>query len=151
MKNGMWALFVILLLLGAALPAAQAQADGGIQQAMSPEEFHRSGLDKLRPEEVKNLNRWLAGDRAAIVKKASARAARASDLTVSRVVGSFSGLSGATIIRLENGTVWKQANAEDHYGPSPVENPGAAVFHSAFGFKMRIEGVPEFYVNQVRR
>lgn len=150
MKTGICAFFVVLSLLSGLLPAAQAQGDGGIQQAMSPEEFHRSGLDKLSPGELKNLNQWLAGDRAAVAKKASTRAARASDLTVSRVVGSFSGLSGGTIIRLENGTVWKQANVDDHFGPSPVENPGAAVFHSAFGFKMRIEGVPEFYVNQIR-
>jgi len=70
---------------------------------------------------------------------------------VSRVSGGFHGLTGKTIIQLEDGTVWRQANKYDHWGASPIDEPGAAVVHTAMGFKMRIEGVPEFYVNPVRK
>jgi hypothetical protein len=135
-------------------PAMRAQDQESIKQAMSPEEFHKAGLDKLSDEELRNLDRWLKGDREKTAQKAEKAAARTSktkmDLVVSRVSGSFSGLTGRTIIQLEDGTVWRQANKYDHYGASPVDHPGAAVVHSSFGYKMRIEGVPEFYVNPVR-
>jgi hypothetical protein len=133
-------------------PALRAQDEGGIKQAMSPEEFHKAGLDKLTDEELGNLDRWLKGDREKTAKKAAERTSRTKmDLVVSRVAGSFSGLTGKTVIQLEDGTVWKQANSLDHYGASPVDHPGAAVVRSVFGYKMRIEGVPEFYVNPVRK
>jgi hypothetical protein len=133
-------------------PAIRAQDEESIKQAMSPEEFHQAGLDKLTDEELRNLDRWLRGDREKTAKKAAARTSRTKmDLVVSRVSGSFPGLTGRTIIQLEDGTVWRQANKYDHFKGSPVDHPGAAVVHSAFGFKMRIEGVPEFYVNPVRK
>ncbi len=45
------------------VPHLHAQEEGSIKQAMSPEEFHRAGLDKLSDEELRNLDRWLRGDR----------------------------------------------------------------------------------------
>jgi hypothetical protein len=133
-------------------PAIRAQDEESIKQAMSPEEFHQAGLDKLTDEELRNLDRWLQGDREKTARKAAARTSRTKmDLVVSRVAGRFSGLTGRTVIELTDGTVWRQANALDHYGGSPVENPGAVVIRSVFGYKMRIEGVPEFYVDPVRR
>jgi hypothetical protein len=144
------ALFCALVFFVA--PQLQAQDEGSIRQAMSPEEFHKAGLDKLSDDELRNLDRWLKGDREKTAKKASTRASKAKmDLIVSRVNGSFGGLGGGTVIELEDGTAWKQANADDHFGRSPVDHPGAAVIHGIFGYKMRIEGVPEFYVDPVRR
>src|SRR6478752_6337998 len=152
MKNSFVAPALFCALVFFALPHLHAQGEGGIKQAMSPEEFHKAGLDKLSDEELRNLDRWLAGDREKTAKKAAARTSRTKmDLVVSRVAGSFPGLTGRTIIQLEDGTMWRQANKYDHYGASPVDHPGAAVVHSAFGYKMRIEGVPEFYVNPVRK
>jgi hypothetical protein len=72
------------------------------------------------------------------------------DLLVSRVDGTFTGLTGRTVIRLEDGTVWKQANADDRYRPKVTDHPAAAVIHGVFGYKMRIEGTQEFYVDPVR-
>ena len=135
-----------------AAPQLQAQDEGSIRQAMSPEEFHKAGLDKLSDEELGNLDRWLKGDREKTAKKAATRTSKAKmDLIVSRVNGSFGGLGGGTVIELEDGTAWKQANVDDHFRGSPVDHPGAAVIHGIFGYKMRIEGVPEFYVDPVRR
>src|SRR5438552_1340714 len=133
-------------------PVMRAQDEESIKQAMSPEEFHNAGLDKLSDEELRNLDRWLAVDREKTAKKVAARTSRTKmDLVVSRVAGSFPALTGRSIIQLEDGTVWRQANKYDHFKGSPVDHPGAAVVHSAFGYKMRIEGVPEFYVNPVRK
>lgn len=144
---------LVILSVGAALFAsnARAQDQGSIRDAMSPQEFHRAGLEKLSPEELQNLDRWLQGDREKTAKKASAVTARTKmDVIVSRVNGSFGGLGGGTIVELEDGTKWKQANADDHFRGSPVDHPGAAVVHGVFGYKMRIEGAAEFYVDPVR-
>ena len=140
------------VLISFVVPQLQAQDEGSIKQAMSPEEFHKAGLDKLSDEELRNLDRWLRGDREKTAKKASAKTSKAKmDLIVSRVNGSFGGLSGGTVIELEDGTAWKQANVDDRFRGSPVDHPGAAVIRGVFGYKMRIEGVPEFYVDPVRR
>src|SRR5207249_8968684 len=145
--------FGLFLILGFLEPAfaAREETSGSIQEMMSPEEFKAAGLNKLSPEELQKLDAWLQGYRQVAEKKATARAERTKlDLLVSRVDGSFNGLTGGTVIRLEDGTAWKQANAEDHFRPRVTDHPGAVVIHTLFGYKMRIEGTPEFYVDPVR-
>src|SRR5439155_21094244 len=125
------ALFCALVFL--VVPQLQAQDEGGIKQAMSPEEFHKAGLDKLSDEELRNLDRWLRGDREKTAKKASAKTSKAKmDLIVSRVNGSFGGLSGGTVIELEDGTASKQANADDRFRGSPADHHGSEVVHGYF-------------------
>ncbi|SRR2546426_7601764 len=143
----------LFFILGLAEPtrAAPKETSGSIQEMMSPEEFSAAGLNKLSPEELQKLDAWLQGYRQVAEKKATARAERTKlDLLVSRVDGSFNGLTGGTVIRLEDGTAWKQANADDHFRPRVTDHPGAVVIHTLFGYKMRIEGTPEFYVDPVR-
>ena len=135
--------------------AAQEEVSGGIQQMMTPEQFKAAGLNKLSPDELQKLDAWMQGYRevaeAKAEKKATARAERTKmDLIVSRVDGRFDGLMGRTIIRLEDGTAWKQANADDRYRPKVTDHPAAAVIHGVFGYKMQIEGTQEFYVDPVR-
>src|SRR5436305_6471230 len=97
------ALFCALVFF--AVPHLHAQGEGGIKQALSPEEFHKAGLDKLSDEELRNLDRWLSGDPEKTAKKAAAKTSKAKmDPTVSRVNGSFGGLSGGTVIELADGT-----------------------------------------------
>ena len=122
---------------------------------MTPEEFKAAGLNKLSAEELQKLDAWMQGYRQvteqAGEKKGTARARSAAkmDLIVSRVDGQFNGLTGRTMIRLEDGTVWKQANADDRYRSKNTDHPAAAVIHGIFGYKMRIEGTQEFYVDPV--
>jgi hypothetical protein len=135
--------------------AAREKMSDDIQQIMTPEEFKAAGLNKLSPEELAKLNAWLQGYRQvteqAAEKKATARAERTKlDVLVSRVDGTFDGLTGRTIIRLEDGTVWKQANADDRYRSRNPDHPAAAVIHGMFGYKMQIEGTQPFYVDPVR-
>jgi hypothetical protein len=151
----------LLLILGSVAGLCVAQEDSGasIQQMMTPEEFKAAGLDKLSSEELQKLDAWLQGYRQTTEKKASAIAEKKAgertaktklDMLVSRVDGSFEGLKGRTVIKLEDGTAWKQANAEDRFRPTVTDHPGAVVSHTVFGYKMRIEGTPEFYVDPVR-
>ena len=139
--------------------AAPTEMSGSIKEVMSPEEFKAAGLNKLSAEELQKLDAWLQGYRQvteqAAEKKATAKASAEShakmDLLVSRVDGTFNGLMGRTVIRLEDGTVWKQANADDRYRAKVTDHPAAAVIHGVFGYKMRIEGTQEFYVDPVRK
>src|SRR6266576_3029545 len=143
----------LFFILGLAEPtrAAPKETSGSIQEMMSPEEFSAAGLNKLSPEELQKLDAWLQGYRQVAEKKATARAERTKlDLLVSRVAGNFGGLTGRTVSSLEDGTVWKQANPDDRFRPRVTDHPAAVVLHGIFGYKMRIEGTPEFYVDPVR-
>jgi hypothetical protein len=151
--------FCVMLAGVAPAGAAQPETSGSIKEVMSPEEFKAAGLNKLSAEELEKLDAWLQGYRQvteqAAEKKATAKASAEShakmDLLVSRVDGTFQGLTGRTIIRLEDGTVWKQANADDRYRAKVTDHPAAAVIHGVFGYKMRIEGTQEFYVDPMRK
>ena len=146
----------------------------GVEETMRPEEFKAAGLDKLSEDELQHLDAWLQGYRQSTQKKAAEQAqAKAEveikkatekateeanktartklDSLVSRVDGNIDGLKGHTQIRLEDGTVWKQVNADDHYRATITDHPAAVVLHTTFGYKMRIEGMPEFYVDPVVR
>jgi len=128
-----------------------------LQDMMTAEEFRAAGLEKLSAEELKNLNAWLQGFREVAetkaAEKATAKAKKEAKLeqTLSRVDGTFTGLTGRTIIKLQDGTVWKQANIDDRYRAQVTDHPAAFVSRGPFGWKMRIEGTPEFYVNPVRK
>src|SRR6478735_9315087 len=96
------------VMLGCVEPvrAAQPEMSGSIKEVMSPEEFNAAGLNKLSAEELQKLDAWLQGYRQvteqAAEKKATAKASRTKmDLIVSRVDGTFNGLTGRTVIRLE--------------------------------------------------
>ena len=141
----------------------------GLQKMMSPDEFTAAGLDKLSPAELEYLESWMRNYRQTAEKKAADKAAarataevtaettkkvRASifnkrEPIVSRINGTMGPLTGRTLITLEDGTKWKQANLEDRYRPRVTDHPAAVVLHSTFGYKMRIEGMPDFYVNPV--
>ena len=145
----------------------------GVEETMRPEEFKASGLDKLSEDELQHLDAWLQGYRQSTQKKAAEKAqAQAQeeikvatqkateeakktamtrfDSTVSRVDGTIDGLKGRTQIRLDDGTLWKQANADDRFRATNQDHPPASVIRTSFGYKMRIEGMPEFYVDPVR-
>jgi len=137
---------------------------------MTPDEFKAAGLDKLSEDELQHLDAWLQGYKQTAEKRATEQAEKKADVEIkkaaadakvgqkklmvdrvtSRVDGSFLGLTGGTVIKLEDGTVWKQANKEDRYRCPVTDHPLVSVAHSAFGYKMRMEGTPEFYVNPVR-
>jgi hypothetical protein len=147
--------FCVMLVRVEPASAAPPEVSGSIKEMMSPEEFKAAGLNRLSADELQRLDAWLQGYRQvteqAAEKKATARASRTKmDLIVSRVDGTFNGLTGRTIIRLEDGTVWKQANADDRYRARVTDHPAAAVIHGVFGYKMRLEGTQEFYVDPVR-
>src|SRR2546430_429657 len=146
----------------------------GVEETMRPEEFKAAGLDKLSEDELQHLDAWLKGYRQSTQKKAAEQAQAKAEVEIkkatekateeanktartkldslaSRVDGSIDGLKGHTQIRLEEGTVWKQGNPDAHYRATVHDHPAAVVLHTTFGYKMRVEGMPEFYVDPVVR
>jgi len=145
-------------------------------QEMSPDEFKKAGLDKLSPDELRTLNEWLKGYRHAAETKAAEQATQetkeqakqeataeakqkfgrgfmTTDRIFSRIDGEFHGLKKYTkkmIIRLEDGTVWKQVNESDNLEAKLTDHPPVMVTHSMVGYKMHVIGAGEFYVNPVR-
>jgi len=61
---------LLLMSIALALPVAAFAADQYVplQQRMSPEEFKAAGLDKLSPDELKNLDNWLSGHGKVVTK-----------------------------------------------------------------------------------
>lgn len=132
-----------------------------IQDSMTADEFKAAGLDKLSEDELKSLNAWLQGYRQKaetkaaekateeVTKKVAKESRTKMDSALSRVDGTFTGLTGRTIIKLEDGSVWRQANADDRYRAQVTDRPPVKVTHTTFGYKMRIVGTGEFYVDPV--
>ncbi len=140
---------------------------------MTPEEFQAAGLNKLSEDELQHLDAWLQGYRQTTEKHATEEAQKKADVEIkkateqarvaapperkllvdrvtSRIDGTFVGLTGHTVIKLEDGTAWKQGNKDDRYKSPVTDHPMASVVKGPFGYKMRIEGTPEFYVNPIR-
>ena len=93
----------------------------GTRRISNPEEFKAAGLNKLLSEELEKLNAWLQGYREATEKVTEKK-------TEKRVARSFF-----------------------HHEPIVSgDHPGAAVVWAGLGYKMRIQGVAEFYVNPVK-
>lgn len=104
-------------------------------------------------EEIKKANEKAEQAQKAteVAKKEAASSRTKLDSLVSRVDGTIDGVKGHAVIRLEDGTVWKQTNPDDRYPATVKDRPTAIVMHTTFGYKMRIEGMPEFYVDPVVR
>ena len=147
--------FALSVSLGGLTSAFAEDETPGIQQAMTPEEFKAAGLEKLTPNELAKLNAWLQGDRAKAAKKAEKKAAERESraklsLIVSRIDGVWNGVVPGEVIRLEDGSKWKLANQDEHYGGF-ADHPAVAVYKNGmFGWKMRVSRIAEFYVLQVK-
>jgi hypothetical protein len=105
-----------LLLAATAFPATSIAAEKdfpGIEHLMTADEFARAGLDKLTPAQMAALHDWLvhytAGP-ADVVQKTSVEVKKASEdfRIVAHVLPPFTGWTGQTIFRLDNGQAWRQ-------------------------------------------
>jgi hypothetical protein len=113
-------LLPLLMSVALAVPLAAQAADQYVplQQRMSPEEFKAAGLDKLSPDELKNLDSWLSGHGKTATKMVDQSgnpvfypSSEKAGPIQARVQGEFGGFTGHTEFTLDNGQVWKQADA----------------------------------------
>jgi hypothetical protein len=122
-----------------ALGVSAAEDDfPGFKKLMTVAEFEATGLDKLSGTELEALNKWLirytAGDAQILQGSSEAvREAKKSYSVESRITGEFSGWTGKTIFRLENGQVWQQrlSGRYPYRGPA---NPKVLISRNFLGF-----------------
>lgn len=172
------ALWIALLLAGI-VPASA----GEFASTLTQEKLRASGLTKLTPEELAQLEVFIENYKTGAVEKAvvaappprsqpsPAEAPKAAEsrsilpdwvgalITLkraenapakkqeaqaleSRLVGDFSGWTGRTNFKLENGQVWTQVNGDAYPYTPPLKSPKVRIFPATFGsFWLEIEGV----------
>lgn len=158
-------------LAGAAASArAQAPAAGtpaplaenaSLKQLMTPEEFKAAGLNKLSPDQLAHLERFLQGYHEQTVQQVAKAteervnpAPKRNQATRSPVVenainGPFEGLTGRTRVVLKNGSIWQQANENDKFR-CHLDSPDVVLVRNIAGYKMYVTGAPHwFYAKQI--
>lgn len=120
-----------------------------IQELMGSAAFREAGLEKLSPEQLSALNRWLAEYTIRVMRigagyvtsEAVAEDKPSGEVIESHIAGSFHGWSGETVFKLENGQYWQQAeyDYEYHY----AYRPEVLIYPSGGKFAMKVEGMDE--------
>ena len=109
----------LALILLATVTVASAQSQPStLEERMSQAEFRAAGLDKLSPDELKQLNGWLDAHGGSAVKYVSSSGAPVfypdegdRETIDQHLVGLFSGWRGHTVFTLDNGQQWQQAES----------------------------------------
>ena len=134
---------------------------------MNVTQFDRAGLNKLTADEIKELNAWLNQYLASRPGKAIAPATPRSIVPLpaaatsvvsfgadsmppeespgqltrieTRIAGPFTGWTGDTIFKLENGQVWKQA-AAGYFTNIQLDHPEVVIKKLSFGYLLTLPG-----------
>ena len=127
--------FAFMIAASASSSIAQTTAPT-LEERMSEAQFKSYGLDKLSAEELRGLNEWLQQRGLASSAPEGATPAvdagqdprlgfrgKSSDRVAvnARLVGEFTGWSGNTIFKLDNGQEWQQAEPGSQSGQR-IEN-----------------------------
>ena len=140
----------LALVLALAAFGAQAQEFSSLEERMSDSEFKAAGLDKLTPEELAALNAWLQNRTKRTAPavtyvppsedRTGFRDPVDSDGVVSRIAGEFTGWTGKTQFKLENGQVWEQAEGTSMRGVN-VDSPAVTIRPAFMGsWLLKVEG-----------
>lgn len=146
-------LLLPLILLVASQSLSAQDAFSTLEERMTAREFAAAGLDKLSGAELAALNEWLRSHSVATLQNAhqdyddargkEVQTAQEKDgsTIVSRIVGQFDGWAGeGTVIRLENGMVWRTVGSDRFSMPS-TENAVAVIEKGLFkSWRLKIEG-----------
>lgn len=150
-------IFLLACLLCAG--AAAQESFSSLEERMTAEEFREAGLDKLSEAELAALNRWIRmrslaegevpdeyrqagsgdGQRSGEDRRGFQDSGRDAPIEA-RIQGSFSGWTGNTRFELDNGMVWRQAEAGQFAMPA-TENPQVTISPGMFGaWYLSVEG-----------
>jgi hypothetical protein len=148
MRRSIPSLLSLALLAALFCGHAAAQEFSSLEERMSYAEFKAAGLDKLTPEELENLNRWLAGrvQPAAVAPPAPSEDRRgflseSGAAIIARIPGEFRGWreKGDRFV-LDNGQVWEVLNLTSRLAVNLVD-PRVTIEPGALGaWYMSVEG-----------
>jgi len=158
----------VMLCCATALAGASTIKPVDVRDLMSVTQFDQAGLNKLSPDELKALNVWLnqylssrtaavavpAVQKPAVMAPAAAASGVASfgadTMTYkesvnepkrieTRIAGLFTGWTGDTLFKLENGQVWEQA-ATGYYTNVQLDHPQVVIKKLSFGYLLTLPG-----------
>lgn len=108
----------------------------GLHRMMTVEEFKQAGLDKLNPEELERLDRWLlqflVHDSEMVVKSDETIRELQKQPIRHRIVGHFRGWDGKTTFTLDNGEVWHQRVPSRYF--ASLEDPEVEISRNPLGY-----------------
>jgi len=141
----MYRLLILLIasMTGGVVGAASDSGERfpGIEALMTDQQLSETGVKNLSAQELDALNRWLiqytARD-APVLKSRNTEVRKVVNEGVkSRISGEFTGWTGDTVFRLENGQVWQQ-----RYGKkwkTRLNNPQVVITRNFLGsFEMKV-------------
>src|SRR3990172_2063605 len=139
-SNPIIRIITLIAMLGVAGAVAGGESDTpvwkGLNRMMSADEFKQSGLDKLSPEELKQLDRWLlqflVHDSEIVVKSDETIRELQKQPVRHRIIGHFRGWDGNTTFSLDNGEVWRQRVSSRYF--ASLENPEVEIFRNQLGY-----------------
>lgn len=120
------ALPLLLFALMLAGPGLRAQDGGtfpGIEALMTEQEYRASGMGKLTAEEREALNRWLIrytvqDSKILLSTDEEVKKAAQGQEIFAAVEQPFSGWSGDTVFKLDNGQIWQQRRRGNYHHAS---------------------------------
>jgi hypothetical protein len=136
-----------LTLLAATSVAGAQSRPPTLEERMSQAEFQASGLDKLSPAELQQLNAWLQAHGGATTQVVDAGGEPvfyprdgSREPVEDRIAGTFSGWRGHTVFKLENGQEWEQAESGSR-ATGTFDNPAVRIKPMILGsWLMYVEG-----------
>jgi hypothetical protein len=146
---------LVVLLISWPLVLSAQNPFTSLEERMTGKEFTAAGLEKLTDQELDALNSWLRDHSVATLESTRMASAPLADprgfknkpkgsdagkIIQSSIVGTFSGWDGATVFKLANGMVWKQAES-DNFKINPVENPAVTIKKGIFrSWHLNVDG-----------
>ena len=148
-------LLLTILVISFSASAAAQQAFSSLEEQMNGKEFSAAGLEKLTPDELAALNKWIRSRSLATLDASAPSAMTGEDARgfeiqntknmprttiTSRLVGTFTGWDGQTTFRLENGMIWQQADKDKFYVKA-VKDPLVTIEPGMFKtWRLSVEG-----------
>lgn len=117
-----------------------------IEQRLSAEQMHATGLDQLRPEQLSLLNQLLREQQDDVVVESvkSERVRKQRETTeavTSTLKGEFRGWENGTVLELVNGQRWRVVDSR-YYTPKRIPNARVTIAPGAFGsWHLQVDGV----------
>lgn len=168
MKHILSTLAAALLLMISSIAVAASNTSGfDLLKTMSVADFRATGLDKLSDAQIRSLGDWFANyerqhgsncgqatlarpaataiQAAVVASPATAPASMvsvpASETIISHLSGTFTGWSGDTEFKLENGQIWEQSD-DSILSIAAIQNPQITITKGVFNaYYLSVNGV----------
>lgn len=154
MQNARW--IVLAALFSVMLPVQGQEVLLKIEEVMTPQEMHETGVASLTPSQREALNKWLVRY-TEVVASVAARQPRSqaagssqprkesrsacNPAIESSISGDFEGWGGETVFKLDNGQIWEQA--EYDYTYDYEYHPDVTIYPTSAGCRMKVEDLDE--------